>query len=136
MVRLRGHHLICLHFFNGEGYDSAFIENLANVLKRAESEDIMVCGETDDICESCPYCKEFKCEYGEGADEDIKEMDTMALDLLETENWSIVRWEGVKGKIPEIFPRWYKNQCPECDWKRVCEKNKFYKKLISTYNSW
>jgi hypothetical protein len=133
MVRLRGHHLICLHFFSGEGYDSAFVENLEDVIKRAESEDIAVCGETDDICEKCPYRKEYRCEYSESADEDIKEMDTMALALLETEKGAMVRWEGMKAKIPEIFPRWYKNWCPECDWNHVCAKNTYYLKLRAQY---
>ncbi|HDL01563.1 MAG TPA: DUF1284 domain-containing protein, partial [candidate division Zixibacteria bacterium] len=31
MVRLRAHHLICLHFYRGEGYSEGFIENLETV---------------------------------------------------------------------------------------------------------
>ncbi len=38
MLYLRGHHLICLHFFPGYGYDASFVESLRNVLKRAESQ--------------------------------------------------------------------------------------------------
>jgi hypothetical protein len=129
MVRLRGHHLICLHFFSGEGYDAAFIENLKHVMKRAESEDIAVCGEADDVCKKCPYRKGHACKYKESAADDIKVMDRMALSLLGTEKGATVRWEGIKGKIPEIFSRWHRNQCPECDWKQACEKNKFYKGL-------
>lgn len=129
MVKLRGHHLICLHFFSGEGYDAAFIENLTNVLKRAEAGDITVCVEMDDICEKCPYCKGHTCEYNESSDKDIKEMDMMAMDLLGTEKGLKVRWEDVKGRIPGIFPQWYRVQCPECDWKLACEKNHYYKGL-------
>ncbi len=131
MVRLRGHHLVCLHFFSGEGYDTAFIENLKYVMKRAESEDIVVCGEVDDVCKKCPYRKGHACKYNKSADTDIKMMDSTALSLLGTENGATVRWEGIKGKIQEMFPRWYKTQCPECDWKHACEKNTFYKRLIS-----
>lgn len=36
MSSLRGHHLICLHFFKGEGYDAAFVENLARVIAQTK----------------------------------------------------------------------------------------------------
>jgi len=123
MIKLRGHHLICLHFFSGEGYDETFIENLIKVLKRAEDEVILICGETDDVCDKCPYRKAYKCEYTEDADKGIKMMDDMALSLLGMEKGSTVTWEKIKGKLPEIFSGWHKHQCVECDWNKVCEKS-------------
>lgn len=129
MLRLRGHHLICLHFFNGEGYDIAFIKNLRDVLQRAESEEIEVCDGADDICIRCPYLKDYKCQYDEGADEEIREMDEMALRLLKINYASRIRWQEVREKIPEIFSQWFANYCYDCDWNNVCEKNKFYQTL-------
>ena len=32
MAKLRGHHLICLHFYEGEGYDEPFIKSLEKVI--------------------------------------------------------------------------------------------------------
>ncbi|RJQ16656.1 MAG: DUF1284 domain-containing protein [Nitrospiraceae bacterium] len=123
MLRLRGHHLVCLHFFNGEGHDRVFTENLEDVLKRVGNEDIEICRDTDDVCEKCRYRKDNKCEYDTHADEDIREMDNMALALLETETGAFTRWKDVKEKIPGIFRQWYQKQCTVCDWKKACEKN-------------
>jgi hypothetical protein len=129
MLTLRGHHLICLHFFNGEGYDAAFTENLKNVLKRSEDEDIEICDGADDVCEKCPYLKDNKCQYDEGADEEIKEMDEMASSLLKIANGTKIRWQEIKERIPEIFSQWFANYCYDCDWNKVCEKNEFYQRL-------
>jgi hypothetical protein len=129
MIKFRGHHLICLHFFSGEGYDDIFKENLRDVLERTETEDIEVCEEADEICEKCPYLKKFKCRYDEHADDEIREMDKTALSLLKIDKYARVRWHRIKKNIPEIFFQWYKGNCNECDWKQVCEKNHFYQKL-------
>lgn len=134
MLTLRGHHLICLHFFSGEGYDAIFIKNLKDVLQRVEDEDIEVCDGADDVCEKCPYLKDNKCQYNKDADKEIKEMDEKALRLLGVkqglENLPFrIKWQEVKGKIPEIFSQWYANYCYECDWNKVCEENSFYQRL-------
>ena len=54
MLNLRGHHLICLNFFKGEGYDEVFIKNLEKILSKMEKENIKVVEDFDDVCKSCP----------------------------------------------------------------------------------
>lgn len=129
MLTLRGHHLICLHFFSGEGYDEVFVRNLKYVLQKAENEEIEVTDGADDVCIKCPHLKDYKCKYTEDADNEIREMDEMALGLLKFGHATGIRWQDIKGKIPEIFPQWFANYCYECDWNKVCEKNEFYQKL-------
>jgi hypothetical protein len=129
MIRLRGHHLICLHFFSGEGYDNIFIDNLRNVMERTETEEIEVCEEADEICEKCPYLKDNQCRYDEHSDEEIKKMDKAAVSLLEIDKGIKVGWHKIKRNIPEIFFQWYMDNCNKCDWKQVCEKNHLYQNL-------
>lgn len=129
MLTLRGHHLVCLHFFSGEGYDEDFIGNLKDVLQRVEDEGIEVCDGADDVCKRCPYLKDDKCQYNENEDEDIREMDETALRLLEIGRGAIVRWQDMRGRIPEVFSQWFANYCYDCDWNEVCEKDDFYQKL-------
>jgi hypothetical protein len=129
MLKLRGHHLICFHFFSREGYDADFTENLKDVLKRAENEEIEVCEGVDDVCGKCLYLKEDKCQYDENADEEMREMDEMALRLLNIEHGRRIRWQEVRKIIPEIFSQWYANYCDDCNWVKVCEKNEFYQRL-------
>ena len=129
MPSLRGHHLICLHFFNGEGYNEIFISNLRNILARAEEEEITVSSGADDVCASCPYLKEGRCRYEVDADEAIQEMDSKALALLRISRGDRVNWVELKNRINEIFPEWFSNYCMECNWKGACEKNAFFRQL-------
>ncbi|GAB6182991.1 hypothetical protein JCM13991_07320 [Thermodesulfovibrio hydrogeniphilus] len=68
MIRLRGHHLICLHFFSGESYETDFIANLMDVLKRCEGEEIEVVEVADDICLKCSYLQNSQCFYTKDAE--------------------------------------------------------------------
>jgi hypothetical protein len=124
VVRLRGHHLVCLHFFLGEGYNPEFVENLKEVLKRSETgEEIEILAGADDVCRECPYLKGGICFYDNNAEDEIGEMDGAAIKLLGLENRGKVNWAEIKKKIPTVFEKWAKRYCEECDWRWVCEKN-------------
>ena len=129
MPILRGHHLICLNFFTGEGYDEAFIKNLSDIINKAKIEGVKTCSGPDDVCIKCPHLKNNECRYDENADEEIKKMDEMALSLLKTAPDTTVSWQEINGKIPEIFAEWYQSFCLDCDWKKVCGKNRFFEIL-------
>lgn len=129
MPVLRGHHLICLHFFHGEGYNESFVRNLKEILRKIEQEEIKITNGADDVCKSCPYLKNNRCEYDEGADEEVREMDERALELLDIKAGERIKWDEIKKELPQIFSLWYANYCYDCDWNRVCEKNRFYQKL-------
>jgi len=129
MSRLRGHHLICLHFFNGEGYTPEFIENLRNVLEKTKSGDVEISSGADDICEQCPHLKQFMCRYTEDADEGIREMDKRALELLKAQEGSKVEWHEIRKSIPELFHSWYDSYCNVCGWKWACERDASYRQL-------
>lgn len=129
MPLLRGHHLVCLHFFDGEGYDEAFIKNLKNLLSRVEEEKITISFGADDVCRSCPSLKENRCLYSKNSDEEIMGMDTKALSLLALSHGDKVEWSALKEKIRKLFPEWFSLYCKECDWRNACEKNASFQKL-------
>jgi uncharacterized protein len=121
-IKLRGHHLICLHFFKGEGYNPEFIKNLRKIIKRAEDgEDIEVYPGPDDVCAMCPYLKGKICFYNYEAESGIKEMDSKALQLLGVKHLDKIIWSKLKNKVPEVFSEWSKIYCGTCDWRKVCE---------------
>jgi hypothetical protein len=130
MITLRGHHLICLHFFNGEGYNEIFVKNLNDVLQRMRHEEIEVLSGADDVCKACPHLKDNECQYNKEADEEVREMDGVAKELLEIRSDQKVRWQEIKEKVVRIFPKWFEAYCIECDWKDVCKKSDFYQQLI------
>ena len=131
MPALRGHHLICLHFFNGKGYNEGFLENLADVLKTIEYQPVNVMHGADDVCNKCPNLKQGECNYTESADEEIRAMDNRALHLLGLSGGSAIGWEDIREKIPDIFQMWYREYCNSCGWKKACEQNDSYKQLSS-----
>jgi len=135
MPLLRGHHLICLHFFNGEGYDEAFIKNLRHTLSRAKKEMITVSSGADNVCTSCLHLKQNKCQYEENAEESIQEMDAKALALLNLSCNDQIGWVTLKNRIPEIFSDWFASYCKNCNWRGTCEKVEFFRELSGKYRA-
>lgn len=131
MPALRGHHLICLQFFEGEGYSPEFVGNLRKVLKSAEVRAIDIRRTADDVCELCPHLNNMRCRYSEDAEEEITEMDEKALSLLNISAEARVQWNEIKQRTPEVFPVWYEVYCARCSWKAACEKNCRYQQLKS-----
>jgi hypothetical protein len=130
MPLLRGHHLICLHFFEGDGYDEAFIANLRETLNIAVREDVTVCDGADNVCTRCPYLKQDRCTQAENAEEEIRAMDAKALELLGLSSPGRVRWTDLRDMMCEIFPEWFTLYCKECCWKGSCEKNISFQQLL------
>lgn len=129
MPTLRGHHLICLHFFGGEGYDPAFIDNLKETLHAAKTEGLTIKTSSDDICRKCPYLKNGSCRYSENAEDQIRGMDRKALELLSIVPGISVTWEAVSSRIPGAFADWFRSYCIDCEWRPACEKNNYFRKM-------
>jgi len=131
MPLLRGHHLICLFFFNGEGYSREYIDNLRASMKRADSGGVEVVSGADTICNSCPHLKEDRCYYESNAEEAIEAMDRKALDLLGAASGERFSWSELRAKLPAIFPEWCENFCRDCDFMKVCRKNDLFNELMA-----
>jgi hypothetical protein len=114
---LRGHHLICLNFFRGEGYSEEFIENLYEVIK---IEKIEIVTGADEVCRKCPYLKEEKCRSSDYTDEKIHLQDKEALRLLGFKPGMTVDWKMIASKLPEILEEWEAEFCYACGYRKVC----------------
>lgn len=121
-IKLRGHHLICLNFFSGEGYNFEFVANLRKILERAWSgEEIEVCFGADDICRKCPHLKGKMCYFDKNSDNEIRKMDRRAIKLLRLSAHGRVQWLKIRDKIPEIIKEWTETHCKACGWRKACE---------------
>lgn len=128
---LRGHHLICLHFFSGEGYNPGFIENLRNVIVKARTgAKINVSPGADDICIRCPFLKDGSCFYREDAEPEIRAMDNTAMRLFHIKHGGSITWQRIGEIIPEIFSIWFEKYCSICSWRQICEKNDDYLMML------
>ena len=116
-ARLRGHHLICLNFFRGEGYSEEFIDNIYATLKK---EEIIVLKGPDDVCSKCPHLKDGKCASNEYTDEMILVQDREALRLLGFGPGMVVDWKAIASRLPGILDEWKTRFCVRCGYKKVC----------------
>jgi uncharacterized protein len=124
IIKFRGHHLICLHFYKGEGYGRDFVKNLDDLVNRAEKgETITVCAAADDVCRSCPSLLNNICMHKNGADEEIKNLDSTALNFLNLAVGDVVIWSEIKKIIDSAPEKWFDSFCEGCDWQKVCNKS-------------
>ncbi|NTU71385.1 MAG: DUF1284 domain-containing protein [Coriobacteriia bacterium] len=124
--RLRGHHLICLQFFRGEGYSEEFVANLGGVVERASSGRALVVAGADVVCAACPELgADGLCTSEDaGGEAEIARIDALALDILGVN-------VGERISLPEARDRleddaigvgtWRAQACDGCAWERVCE---------------
>jgi hypothetical protein len=116
-AKLRGHHLICLNFFKGEGYSEDFIKNIYSVVRK---EKVEVVYGADDVCARCPYLKDNRCSNSDYTDEKILYQDKEALKLMALKQGMIVDRKTISARIPQIIERWKVKFCLDCGYRKVC----------------
>ena len=63
IMKLRGHHLICLQFFKGKGYSKIFVENTKRIVDFWENNSAEIVKGADDVCNFCPFIKNGRCNH-------------------------------------------------------------------------
>lgn len=122
MIRLRPHHLICIHKFIGKGYNEEFTQHMTDIVKLLKNMpetviEIVLC--EDAICEKCPN-NIGKCKF----DKKIEKMDRAVIKICGfTENTHAL-WQDLSQ-----FVKWnilendnFNNICSKCDWFNLCNK--------------
>ncbi|WP_126426329.1 DUF1284 domain-containing protein [Brevibacillus marinus] len=76
---LRGHHLLCVHGFQGLGYSPAFVQKMGEVVRliRDPEQDFpirVVCG-FDETCLACPHKGATQCEAGPDSERHVQQLD-------------------------------------------------------------
>jgi hypothetical protein len=118
--RLRGHHLVCLHFYEGKGYSADFIENLNHLLRDVVSEGAIVVSGADDVCAACPHFSDSTCRLYETSDKEVNDMDGLALSLLNVSVGQGINWLEIKEGLHQIIHKWHERCCVSCLWFNLC----------------
>lgn len=121
MVRLRGHHLICLFFFEGDVEEDAFELGRRRVLKQCESgEPIQIVQGADDLCASCRHLSYGHCALKPDADIEIARLDSAALEGLCVSVGDSLSWRDAASRVIDIPGNWFFGFCGECEWSLRC----------------
>jgi len=115
-MKLRGHHLICLQFFKGEGYSKIFVENAKQIVELWKKNPAEIVNHADDICRFCSFLKNARCSKYE----DIEKNDELALRLLGLKTGDKAEKKDVKKQLPIILKEWREKACANCEWKKLC----------------
>ena len=126
-VRYRPHHLLCSLGFQGKGYSSAFVTNMAAIvddrLRAPGGNDVVIeiTGETDDICAPCPRRRGTLCEV----QPHIAALDARHARALGLFAGARLTWGEAKRRIRKrVPPEGLQHLCAGCQWLElgVCER--------------
>lgn len=122
-VKLRYHHIMCMHTYSGHGYDEIFAKNMEKtikILKENPNINIRFVDNCDDICKACPN---RDVEYCSG-EESIREKDIKVKRYFNLDKKKINTYNDLVGEISPTF-RTLKDiskVCGECYFKKLCNK--------------
>jgi uncharacterized protein len=116
MIRLRGHHLLCLLGFRGMGYSEEFCVNMTAIYERLRLEpetEVVLTEGPDDICAHYPQDKPPHCE---GAS--VYHRDALVLERLGLKLGEALPWSAVTARLSEeIEPPDIPVICASCPWE-------------------
>lgn len=125
MIRLRGHHLVCLHYYHGDGITEAYAVHLRERVERAQQgEKIIVARGADDICEACPHLQESLCQGNTAEEEEIQKLDQQALALLKCQVGDMALWDDIRHQVESAEPSWFESFCYGCTWVQYCDRGR------------
>jgi hypothetical protein len=126
MVRLRGHHLLCLLTFVGEGYTPAFTQNFRRIAERLSAgEDIEIVEGPDDICAPILDLPEAHCRNRSVRDRDEWALAATADRLgVSLKAGSVLNLDGERlHALRAAFAAGMtRAACDECEWSGLCTR--------------
>lgn len=103
-LRLRGHTLLCLQGFRGEGYSPSFVANMAAIhqtLSHQPETTVQVVASPDAVCAACPHQQESSgCTLnGEASETTMIDQDRVVLERLGLKAGNHLSWQEVLARI-------------------------------------
>ncbi len=124
ILKLRAHHLLCLRFFEGYGYNDDFSNNVRCIIDRINDDGslrILLMTGCDDICRACPHNIDDLCRYAKS----VSEKDASVAELLglpsegdmPAKDLMALAAEKVRG-LSDI-----RDVCGECSMSSICNRH-------------
>ena len=119
-VRLRAHHLLCMHGFQGKGYSDLFVRRLREIIDLLNDDPdqiIEIIHAVDDICLYCPHAGgDGLCDH----ETKVSDYDEKALDIFGIRE-GCADFRKLKERVDDDLSaeELYKI-CPDCQWLDLC----------------
>lgn len=126
MIMLRAHHINCLFFYKGLGYNKEFtlnMDRLKDIFIKNPLTTFKLINECDDLCSKCPHILSSNLCI---SNENILNLDT---NTINTYNLEVNKSYTFQFIIETIYNNFDNNKfetiCISCEWyqKGVCSKN-------------
>ena len=120
-IALRGHTLLCLQGFRGEGYSAEFVDNLAAIhetLRQHPERLVKVVEEPDRVCQACPHHAMAACQLnGEQSEIAMRNQDHTVLMRLGLHPGQEVPWQDILDRIrDQVSGADLPDICGRCHW--------------------
>ncbi|MBA4536715.1 DUF1284 domain-containing protein [Bacillus aquiflavi] len=118
---LRGHHLLCVHGFQGLGYSPAFVEKMNEIVTDIRNDQldfqIQVVAAFDEACMACPHRGIEKCEADQNSNEHVLSMDEKVIRHLGIEKEKVYqKSELISLTAEKVKPEDLDDICENCSW--------------------
>jgi len=120
-IGIRGHTLLCLQGFRGEGYSAEFIENMTKIHRQLTlhpEQPVLILDSPDSICSQCPNLKSQRCHlHGPASEESMMAQDADVIDRLGIRKGEIFFWKEILGRIAQrLQGDMLSDICGTCPW--------------------
>ena len=118
-MRLRPHHLLCTQSYSGKGYDSAFVENMDQIVEKLRNEEhtpVEIIFSSDDLCACCPNME------GENLCKDnikVTSYDKKVTEYFHIEEKNYIYQDITREIREKMTPAILKDICGDCEWYPV-----------------
>ena len=119
-IRLRPHHFMCMHGFQGRGYSDHFIHHLSDIIGRLDDDpdqSVEIVHTLDDICMYCPHAKaDGFCDY----DAKVSVYDKKARDFFMIHEGCMPFRDIKRTVYDHLSEDALKSICEDCQWLDLC----------------
>lgn len=118
---MRGHHLLCVHGFQGMGYNSTFVEKMREVVQDIRNADrdfpIRVTIGLDETCAFCPHKKGDRCHQSPDSQAHVLRLDKRVVDHLGIEEDGVYSKKELVSRVAKkVSPDDLDYLCEGCSW--------------------
>ena len=118
LVRVRGHHLLCLLAYTGEGYSPEFQKQFVRMVDAYKDPETLleVVDSPDDACTACPHLAAAGCRSEmDGPEQEVARLDRQVLDALGLTPGNYLAGE-VHRRLRSLGMDDLKALCSACSW--------------------